>query len=200
MKPGSFVLLPIVSLLLLAGFARGAEPDLADEILKMTGARTKIVWQHEVLAHDGDDGYGWIACYELRGFDTVEGISRVILPGPASYGDPWITPDGERIVYTEGNGKGGVIANGIVWVVDWAGTSKRKLLDNGRALAVWQHPTDGSIWVYAVTAGAGSTIFRFRLDDPKVLEVVFTKALLYLHNQWRSNALRRGCQASCTVA
>ena len=87
MKPCIFVSVVFLPLLLLAGLARGAEPNLADDIVQMTGARTRVVWQHEVLAHDGDDGYGWRACYELRGFDTAEGISRVILPGPASYGD-----------------------------------------------------------------------------------------------------------------
>ena len=165
MKPGSFVLLPIASLLLLAGLARGGEPNLADDILKMTGARTRIVWEHVTAPKtQSNDEYGGLPDFELVGFDTDERKPRVILPGPASYCDPWITPDGERVVYTESNQK--------IWVVDWAGTNKRKLFDNGRALATWQHPADGAIWVYFTGGRCG--VSRFRLDDPTACETVWS--------------------------
>ena len=87
MKPCIFVSVLVLPLLLLAGLARGAEPDLADDIVKMTGARTRVVWQHEMTGKSKNDEYAWSAEYQLMGFDTEERKARVILPGPASYGD-----------------------------------------------------------------------------------------------------------------
>jgi hypothetical protein len=54
------------------GLASEAAPpaDLAQEVLKYTGARTKIVWLHSLIGK----GHGWDAIsaeYELRGFDTA---------------------------------------------------------------------------------------------------------------------------------
>ena len=88
----------VIVLALLAGgaAAEGNKPDrdLASRIVEMTGARTKIVWQHQATVEPGS---GWDATtpqYELMGFDTDEGKARVILPGPASYANCCIAPDG----------------------------------------------------------------------------------------------------------
>jgi len=66
----------------IVAFSDAARADLAQDILELTGARTKIVWVHCVQGRPK----GWDAVtadYELKGFDTDEGTARVILPGPA---------------------------------------------------------------------------------------------------------------------
>lgn len=70
--------------------------DLGARIEKMTGARTKIVWVHQVAGK----AKGWDAMtaeYELKGLDTAEGRARVILPGPKSFQNPCLSPDGRLL-------------------------------------------------------------------------------------------------------
>ena len=119
-----------------------AAGDLASRIVAMTGARTKIVWAR---ATEGKPGKNWEVLsedYELMGFDTADGKTRVILPGPAMYGCPWITPDGRRIVFTTRAGK-----HDEVQVVDWDGKGRRSIA-KGFGHCVWVDPKDRTQWVY----------------------------------------------------
>jgi len=145
----------------------GAADDLAAQILRMTGARTKIVWAHKVAGARNAWG-GNAPEFELRGFDTAEGKERVILPGPASYGNPSITPDGSGVVFTD-------VPEGTVYVVDWTGRNKRALV-RGFALCTWVDPKTGSQWVYASRAEFNPPIFRYRLDNPEIKELVWSSA------------------------
>ena len=163
------------NLMLILGMVRmgfAGEVELADEIVQMTGARTRIVWAHEITGKSKNDEYGWAPDYQLMGLDTDERTPRVILPGPASFGDPLITPDGKRIIYTEADaGRGGVSSPGTVYILDWDGRNKTKLFEHTRALAVWQDPATGAIWVYI----GDNNITRYLLDDLKTKQVVWTK-------------------------
>jgi hypothetical protein len=143
-------------------------PDTASEILAMTGAHTRIVWAHQVKGESKRWGSG-SSEFTLMGFDTKAGNEHVILSGPASYGNPSITPDGSRVVYTD------VSENNTVYVVDWDGKNKKKLRP-GFALCPWADPDTGIQWVYAAKAEFHSPISRFQLDDPEVVETVWSKA------------------------
>ena len=75
----SFIVLPLLCCILLGG-AASARGDLAADVLKMTGARTKIVWAHKIAGAKSAWG-GNSSQFELVGFDTADGTERVILPG-----------------------------------------------------------------------------------------------------------------------
>ena len=151
--------------------AAGAEkdatrPSLAARIEAMTGARTKIVWAHQVTGNPKKWGANSPE-FELMGFDTADGKTRVILPGPASFGNPSITPDGKGVVFTD-------VPKGKVFIVDWNGKNKKVLAD-GFALCTWVDSKTGVQWLYAGQAEFHSPVRRYRLDDPKVKELVWDK-------------------------
>ncbi|NQT20996.1 MAG: PKD domain-containing protein, partial [Planctomycetes bacterium] len=141
-----------------------AADDLAAQIVEMTGARTKLVWQHQVTITPGNNWDATTAEYELAVYDTADGKQRVILPGPANYSNPCLTADGSRIVFADA-------PNGKAYVVDWDGRNKR-LLINGYSLDTWADPKTGTDWVYA---DSGGKVIRFQLDNPEVREVVWDK-------------------------
>jgi len=143
-----------------------ADEDLAADVLRMTGARTRIVWAHQVKGEEKRWG-STSSEFELKGFDTVEGKARVILPGPASYGNPSITPDGSRVVFTDGPTR-------TMYVVDWDGGNKSKL-GTGFTLCTWLDPKTGAQWVYACKGEFSGPIVRFPLDDPGSVETVWDK-------------------------
>jgi len=160
------------------GVKAAEKQDLAAEILKMTGARTKIVWAHKVAGEKRAWG-GSSPLFELRGFDTAEGKERVILPGPASYANPSITQDGSRVVFTD-------VPSRTVYVVDWNGKNKRALVQ-GFALCTWIHPKTGVQWVYASQGEFNAPISRYRLDKPEVKEVVWSN-VCSCSNGWQVSA------------
>ena len=171
----SFIVLPLLCCVLLGG-AASARGDLAADVLEMTGARTKIVWAHKIAGAKSE----WVAnsrLFELVGFDTADGTERVILPGPASYGNPSITPDGKRIVFTD-------VSSRQICIVDWPApkdgkgpkTRKAKLLAAGFALCAWADPKTRVQWIYAGQKEFKAPIFRFRIDKPQVREVVWDSA------------------------
>lgn len=137
-------------------------PNTAQDILALTGARTRIVWAHQVKGESKRWGSG-SSEFTLMGFDTEAGKEHVILSGPASYGNPSITPDGKRVVYTD------VSENNTIYVVDWDGKNKTKPR-SGYALCPWIDPDSAVQWVYASKAEFNSPIVRFQLDSPDVVK------------------------------
>ena len=164
----SIFLCSLVGLLMGLASAADTEPagDLAARIVEMTGARTKIVWAHQVKGNEKKWGSS-SADFELVAFDTLEGKRRVILPGPASYGNPSITPDGSRVVFAD-------VSNGKTYVVNWDGTNKKAIFD-GFALCTWVDTRTGIQWVYGGKAEFQSPIHRYQLDNPEVKELVWSK-------------------------
>lgn len=147
--------------------------NVATEILRLTGARTKLVWERGVggKGHFGGDR----AEYRLMGFDTNEGRERVLAAGPASYAMPLITPDGSQVVFSD-------TVSSRIHIIDWSGRNRRKLLDGFWALDVWQNPKDNVIWVYAGQAlefPKLKAVCRFRLNRPEERELVWDRTLLH---------------------
>ena len=153
-----------------------AAGDLASRILAMTGARTKIVWAHQVRGGNRGHWGGGAASFELMAFDTEDGKKRMLLPGPISCGNPSITPDGKRVVYTDSS-------SGKIRIVNWhptedeiAGKAEPNALASGFALCTWADPKTGIQWVYMARGEFVPPITRFQIDNPEVKEVVWDKA------------------------
>lgn len=117
-----------------------ADEDTASGVLRLTGARTRIVWAHQVKGEPKRWGSG-SSEFALMGFDTEQRATRVILPGPDSYANPSITADGSRVVFTDAG-------DGTIYAVDWNGANRTKLA-SGFALCAWVDPATGVQWIYA---------------------------------------------------
>jgi|GEM_PF-1290510 len=159
-----------------------AEGGLASRILAMTGQRTKIVWAR---ATKGKEGKNWEVLkeeYELMIFDTAEGKARRVLPGPAMYACPWITPDGNSIIFTTRAGK-----NDEVQVVGVDGKNRRRIA-KGFGHCVWADPKTGTQWVYISVErlmrilpnnttdwvnNDKNEMYRYRIDKPSVRQLVW---------------------------
>ena len=95
---------------------------------------------------------------------------RPILPEVAGYTKPLLTPDGNRVVFSNRR-------ENTIYLVDWDGSNRRKLT-NGVASHVWKDPHNGVEWVYVRTGAGnlGQPIVRHRIDDPRVKEMVWDKS------------------------
>ncbi|MBS0263722.1 MAG: hypothetical protein JSS02_17405, partial [Planctomycetes bacterium] len=154
-----------------------AVPTIAAEPLidlpTLTGARTRVVWVQDQSPNHNDT----IALgreLKLMGFDTQDGRGeRPILETIQNYSKPLLTPDGQRIVFSDR-------INKEFFVVNWDGTELRRL-GAGFAVEVWSDPTNGTTWVYACTqVGKSQTINfkslrRMRLDGKAGWEPVWDK-------------------------
>ena len=134
----------------------------------LTGAHTRIVW----VQGDGSDPFALGTQLVLMGLDTDDGRGeRVILSERGSYVKPLLTPRGEQIVYSTHPDLG----DPSVHIVNFDGSDGRRF-DRGIALAVWEHPSDRSEWIYIGSNGRGmnvKTITRVRLDQPSQREEVW---------------------------
>ena len=141
------------------------------EVRALTGAHTRAVW----VQGDGSDPRASGVQLVLMGFDSHDGEGeRVILGTPASYVQPLLTPRGDRIVFSSRVMPGPP----EVFVVNWDGTGLQTLT-SGFALDVWEHPENGSEWVYVGTdngEGGFATVSRFPIDTPDRREVVWNKS------------------------
>ena len=135
----------------------------------MTGARTRLVWDYAVIAQKSSAWDAVSAKYGLMGFDTAEGAVRVIQPGPASYANPCISPDGETVFFTDQASK-------TIYAVNWDGTGKREI-SKGYGLCTWRNQADGTQWLFFTAGGYESgPVVRCRIDDPSVRKTVWTGA------------------------
>jgi hypothetical protein len=145
-----------------------AREGAAADVHALTGAHTRLVW----VQGDGSDPYAMGSQLVLMGLDTDDGRGeRVILGARGSYVKPLLTPRGDRIVYSTHPELG----DPSVHLVNFDGSEARRF-DRGFALAVWEHPADGSEWVYIGSNGRGfevRTITRVRLDQPAQREEVW---------------------------
>jgi alginate O-acetyltransferase complex protein AlgJ len=154
--------------------ARGAQLCGAAGLRALTGAHARMVWTRAVDPASLDvSGRG--DKFQLMGIDSDDGRGvREILRGPLSVRKPLLTPDGQRIVFTDFPGR-------RVGVVDWEGTNRRYLAD-GAATDVRTDPDTGRTWVYAVTGPilddegfTGPALIRFDLARPEVRETVWNR-------------------------
>ena len=94
---------------------------------------------------------------------------RDLLPEQGHFSKPIISPDGKTVVFSDR-------AEQTILAVDWDGSNLRTL-GPGFASDVWRDPVTAIDWVYLRT-GNGETedpIARFRLDDPKSVELVWDR-------------------------
>ncbi|NQT20182.1 MAG: hypothetical protein HQ592_10800 [Planctomycetes bacterium] len=169
-RPAARTLAVVAAVLLQTASAAEAAggSNLAKEVLAMTGARTRIVWMHNVGTAAGNKWDAITAEYELMGFDTDEGKARVILPGPASFANCNIAPDGNQVLFTD-------MTTNMIYAVDWDGKNKRKLV-KGYVLHPWKDPKTGLSWFYAGNTYSAEEVHRYRLDDPSIRELAFKRA------------------------
>ncbi|WP_028572946.1 LamG domain-containing protein [Desulfonatronum lacustre] len=141
-----------------------------DRIEDLTGAHTRVVWVQD-LGQGGNPGAQGDNL-RLMGFDSRDGHGqRVILDGPANFAKPYITPRGDRVVYTDRT-------RDVVMIVNWDGSGLREVT-SGTGLAVWMDPFTGHEWLYVGVGQDGNRaptrqrMERVRLDDPEVRELVW---------------------------
>lgn len=147
--------------------------DRAVRIRALTGTHTRIVWVRDV--GDGRDVFAQGARLQLMALDTDDGRGeRAVLATPSNYAKPFITPRGDRIVFSNR-------IEGSVYVVNWDGTGLRRVT-SGSALALSQDP-DGTEWVYVgenprVEDGGISyrPVSRVRIDRPQTSELVWDRS------------------------
>jgi len=146
-----------------------------EEISKLTGARTKVVWTRSTVIPFNNDDTFFQASADLMCFDTVEGRERVLLPGPGCHYRPVITPDGSTVLYNVTTAK---VETSVIRAVNWDGTNDRELC-KGFVLYAWRDPSSFVTWVYAADKCKGCNeshgmgygeLIRFRIDDPTVRE------------------------------
>jgi len=145
---------------------------IGQEIRKLTGAHTRIVWSQQQKGSDdwqvmGDD-------FKLMGVDSDDGRGvRRILEKTGSFSNPMMTPSGKGVVYTDNTDR-------CVYYVNFDGTGLRRVT-RGYAIAAWKNPGDGIEWVYVRPNNAKSWIsksrpvVRHRLDAPRIKETVWTE-------------------------
>ena len=132
------------------------ESSLARDIEQLTGAHTKLVWIHHGQQQ------------ELTVLDSRDGVSRILHKGFPGYGQPWISADGESVVFADEGTE-------AVFAVRWDGTGLRRLTD-GHLYCLWQDRRQGHTWVYLGRHDPQDSqrclIFRQRLDEPSDLQSV----------------------------
>lgn len=168
------LLLPVLLILGAAACTRSPEAvGPASELRSFTGAPARVVW----VQGDGTDPYAAGNNLVLMGLDSEDGKGeRAILSERSSYVKPLLTPRGNRIIFsTSPRGDGPEI-----FIVNWDGSGLRRVAP-GFALTVWEHPTDGSEWLYVGTDGKEydfATVSRFPIDDPSKSELVWNQTLV----------------------
>jgi len=135
-----------------------------------TGSHARVAWVRDL--GDGRDTAAMGSNLQLMGFDSRDGRGeRIILDGPANFAKPYITPHGDRVVFTDRS-------QDAVMVVNWDGSGLRRVV-SGLGLSVWMDPETGHEWVYVGLghddnrAPTRQRMERVRLDEPDVRELVW---------------------------
>ena len=152
---------------LLTGVASAQE---AGSLHKFTAAHTRVVWvQDQGPANSDILAIG--QRLKLMGIDSEDGQGeRVLLGEVRNYAKPLLTPDGQRVVFSDQQ-------NQKFYMVNWDGSGKR-LLGDGLAVDVWRDPSAGVDWVYAAKrVGKPENVTyrnlrRIKLNEPKTSEQV----------------------------
>lgn len=147
---------------------------------RQCGVHARMVWCRQVAGDNRDVGCAGSGLL-LMGLDSDErNGERAILRKAGNYHKPLLTPRGDRVVFSD-------LTAGKIRVVNWNGAALMDLAD-GRAAGLWRDPADGSEWVYALPPlrepdeDEGLPLFRFRLDNPAVLEKVWDKTPMVSDN------------------
>jgi len=165
--------LVVMGWMLVAPLPIEAQDASADRLARFTRAPTRVVWVQDT-SRGARDVQAQGTELVLMGYDSLDGRGeRKLLPEPANYARPLLSPDGRRIVYTDR-------PRGRVMVLDW-GSSRPRVLTRGVALCTWRDPSGKTEWVVIGQrlGRAGSYFYRnlvrVRLDDPSVSQPVWSK-------------------------
>ena len=165
---------------------------VSKEIEALTGAHARLVWNASMEKHSFDL-FSHGTEQVLRGIDTRDGRGeRTILAALGNYSRPLLSPDGERIVYSERvieKTEGRKTFSLMIYRTDWAGNPPVRLA-SGQAVDVWRDAKTGVDWVYCVRRFRdirGSSLdarqlWRFRLLNPKEQELVMDDTRLSQDN------------------
>lgn len=145
-----------------------APSDLAGNLRQFAGGPVRLVWTR---TENEDDYYQQDDDGVLFGIDSEDkGGERVILPQLRSYAMPMLTPDGQKVIFTDQR-------IGKCFEVGFDGSNLRELTD-GFASDLWRDPTNNRTWLY-VRKGrrtVNSPIIRHDLNDLSVQEVVWKQS------------------------
>jgi hypothetical protein len=178
--PGPAILPSRVCLALIAlGIVLASQPaarsasSIADDesVEKFTGGHTRVVWVTD--AHN-KDSFAERNKLQLVGYDSRDGKGeRIICAERANYYRPLITPDGERIVFSNRQ-------NLTIYVVKWDGSPPQLLKASGCATEVWRDPHTGKTWVYYQESLRDFTkpVRRFPIDEPDKVETVWSSSIV----------------------
>ena len=144
--------------------------DSASAVRKLTGKPTRIVWAQQ---QQGTTDFATVGPdFKLMGLCTEDGKGvRAILPETGSYGSPRLTPNGDRVIFTDNTDK-------TVYIVNWDGTGRR-VLCRGYAMAAWKHPDTGVEYVFTrpnttkTWASKSRPVVRRPIDNPEEKETMW---------------------------
>lgn len=161
----------IWSVLLARLLPGAASAEEADALQEFAGAHSRVVWVQDHSSSSSDT----VAVGQrlrLMGLDSTDGKGeRAILAELRNYSKPLMTPNGQRVVFSDQQSQ-------KFYVVNWDGSGK-KLLGEGLAVDVWRDPQDFVEWVYfAKRVGKPENVTyrnlrRLKLADPKTVQKVW---------------------------
>ena len=188
------ILVGIFLVVAIACCAPGPGRDPAAAVKALTAAPTRVVWRQDV----GDGSFAGVENnhQRLMGFDTEDSRGeRAILSKPSNYAKPLLTPRGDCVVFSNWREQ-------KIYAVNWDGSGLRPVTD-GFALAVWEDPQNGNVWVYAGTPATNSMalgrVRRLLLAQPSVSEPVWDKTLVEIDN-FQLSADGRRASGDCRLA
>ena len=135
------------------------------------GGHTRGVWVTDAA---NKDSFAERKNLQLVGYDSRDGKGeRIICAEKANYYRPLITPDGERIVYSNRKTL-------RIYVVKWDGSPPQLLKEPGCASEVWRDPETGKTWVYYQESLDDFTkpVRRFPIDEPAKVETVWSSSII----------------------
>jgi Concanavalin A-like lectin/glucanases superfamily len=138
---------------------------------EFTGGHTRVVWVTDAA---NKDSFAERKNLQLVGYDSRDGKDeRIICDEKANYYRPLITPDGERIVYSNRKTL-------RIYVVKWDGSPPQLLKEPGCASEVWRDPETGKTWVYYQESLGDFTkpVRRFPIDEPAKVETVWSSSII----------------------
>ena len=163
----------VLGLMLVSQQTARSASSIADgaSVEKFTGGHTRAVW---VTDARNKDSFAEKNHLQLVGYDSRDGKGeRIICAERANYYRPLITPDGERIVFSNQQ-------NLTIYVVKWDGSPPRLLKEPGCATEVWRDPQTGKTWVYYQESVRDFTkpVRRFPIDEPEKVETVWSSSII----------------------
>ena len=146
----------VLCLLIVACFAADclAQQPAGQTVQQLTGEQTRVVWVQD-QSPENKDSIALGRSLRLMGFDSSDASGeRVVLSELRNYSKPLLTPDGQRIVFSDRHRR-------ECFVVNWDGTGLRRI-GKGFAVEVWQDPDSRQIWVYVCTQVGKNEGFNFK--------------------------------------